>query len=163
MPSPHSYDGFFWEAVLCKCFEETFDKTQWRKVKQVQPVWLCILSCKQFEGTFENAQWRKAKQMQQVWLCLSSYWQFEDSFENAQWRKINKFRLIITIKNSSESVLMQINVFKLPLQSVCVIMCFLNLSSRFIFALFASIGILSTAESMSILLPNLLLYFTLIG
>ena len=51
---------------LCQRFEETFDNAQWGKVKQMQPVWLCILSSKRFEDTFENPQWRKSKQMQPV-------------------------------------------------------------------------------------------------
>ena len=37
---------------------------QWRKVKQMQPMSLCIFSGRQFEDTFDNAQWRKVKQMQ---------------------------------------------------------------------------------------------------
>ena len=41
-------------------------KTQWRKVKEMQPVWLCIFLCKCFEDPFENTQWRKVKQMQQT-------------------------------------------------------------------------------------------------
>ena len=54
-----------WLCILwSKHFEETFKKTQWGKVKQMQPVWSCILWFKQFENTFENAQWRKIKQMQ---------------------------------------------------------------------------------------------------
>ena len=31
-------------------------------------MWLCILLCKQFEDTFEKARWRKVKQIQPVWL-----------------------------------------------------------------------------------------------
>ena len=34
------------------------------EVKQMQPMWLCILSGRQFEDTFENAQRRKVEQMQ---------------------------------------------------------------------------------------------------
>ena len=30
--------------------------TQWRKVKQMQPVWLCLLSGRWFEETFKNTQ-----------------------------------------------------------------------------------------------------------
>ena len=40
-------------------FEESLEKTHWRKIKQMQPVWFCILWCKQFEDAFENTQWRK--------------------------------------------------------------------------------------------------------
>ena len=43
-------------------------KTQWRKVKQMQPIWLCILWSRPFEDSFDNAQWRKTKQMQS--LCI---------------------------------------------------------------------------------------------
>ena len=50
--------------LLCKCFGNTFENTQWRKVKQVQPMRLCLFVCKPFEDTFEDAQWRKTKQMQ---------------------------------------------------------------------------------------------------
>ena len=46
--------------TLCKSLEETFENTQWRKVEQMQPMWLCIILCKRFEDTFENTQWRKA-------------------------------------------------------------------------------------------------------
>ena len=43
-------------------FEDPFENTQWRKVKQMQPVQLCILLCKRFEDPFEDAQWEKVKQ-----------------------------------------------------------------------------------------------------
>ena len=43
----------------------TFENAQWRKVKQIQPIFLCILSGTQFEDTFENAQWIKIKQKKQ--------------------------------------------------------------------------------------------------
>ena len=56
----------------------------------MQPMWLCILSGRWFEETFENTQWRKVKQMQPMWLCLFSGRPFEDTFENAQWKKSNK-------------------------------------------------------------------------
>ena len=69
-------------------FEETFGKAQWRKVQQMQPMWLCLFSEKQFEYTFENAQWRKAKQMQPMWLCRFRGKQIEETFENALWRKV---------------------------------------------------------------------------
>ena len=52
--------------------EDTFENTQRRKTKQMQPMWLCLLSSRQFEDTFENTQWRKVKQMQTMWLCLFS-------------------------------------------------------------------------------------------
>ena len=36
-------------------------------------MWLCLFSGRQFEDTFENAQWRKDKQMQPTWLCILLY------------------------------------------------------------------------------------------
>ena len=56
----------------------------WRKIKQMQPMWLCIFSCRPFEETFKNAQWRKVKQMQSMWLCIFSCRPFEETFENTQ-------------------------------------------------------------------------------
>ena len=71
-------------------FEETFENTQWRKVKQMQPMWLYIFSGRQFEDTFESAQRRKVKQMQPMWLCIHSSKQFEDSFEISQKNQCNQ-------------------------------------------------------------------------
>ena len=61
--------------------ESTFESTQRRKAKQMQPMWLCILSCRRFEETFENTQWRRAKQMQPMWLCILSDRRFEETIE----------------------------------------------------------------------------------
>ena len=33
----------------CRQFKEAFENTQWRKVKHMQPVLLCIISCRQFK------------------------------------------------------------------------------------------------------------------
>ena len=74
--------------LLCKRTEETFENTQWSKVKQMHPMWLCILWGRQFGETFENTQWRKIKQMQPMRLCILWGRQFEETFENTQWRKI---------------------------------------------------------------------------
>ena len=54
----------------------------------MQSVRLCLLQGKQFEETFENTQWEKVKQMQLMRLCIFSDRQFEDTFENAQWGKV---------------------------------------------------------------------------
>ena len=35
---------------------------QWRKVKQMRPIWLCLFLGKQFEDTFVNSQWSKCNQ-----------------------------------------------------------------------------------------------------
>ena len=56
--------------LLGKQFKETFKDPQWRKVKQMQPMRLCLLSGKWFEETFKDAQWWKVKQMQPLRLCL---------------------------------------------------------------------------------------------
>ena len=53
----------------CRQFEDTFEKSKWRKVKQMQPMWLCLFTGRQFEDIFENTQWIKVKQMQWMWLC----------------------------------------------------------------------------------------------
>ena len=34
---------------------------QWRKVKQMQPMWQCLLWSKPFQSTFENAGWKEKK------------------------------------------------------------------------------------------------------
>ena len=49
---------------------ESIWNTQRRKVKQMQPVWFCMLWSKCIEISFEDPQWRKVKQMQPVWLCI---------------------------------------------------------------------------------------------
>ena len=36
-------------------FKETYDKAQWSKVKQMHPVWVCIILDRIFEETFKNA------------------------------------------------------------------------------------------------------------
>ena len=45
---------------------------------------LCLFSGRPFEETFENAQWRKVKQMQPMWLCLLWPKFFEDTYEETQ-------------------------------------------------------------------------------
>ena len=59
-------------------FEETFGNPQWRKVKQMQPMWLCLYSGRQFEDTFKNTQWRKVIQMKE--RSRSSSWIFSTAF-----------------------------------------------------------------------------------
>ena len=51
---------------------------------------LCIISRRQIRETFENTQWRKDKQMQPVWLCMLWAECIEESFENPQWGKSKK-------------------------------------------------------------------------
>ena len=71
-------------------FEDSFENTQWRKVKQMQPMWLYILSSRTFEDSFENTQWTKAKQMQPMWLCILLCTPFEETFDNGQYWKVKK-------------------------------------------------------------------------
>ena len=75
-------------VFLCsfKKFEITFDGTQWRKVKSVQPMSLCLLWSECFEETFENSHQRKDKQMQSVSICISPGRKFEEAFVK-RWRK----------------------------------------------------------------------------
>ena len=40
-------------------FVETYEITQWRKVKQMEPVRLCLLLCKRFEETFKTTVEKK--------------------------------------------------------------------------------------------------------
>ena len=55
----------------CRRFEEA-ENTQWRKVKQMQPVLLCIISCRQFKETLKNVwtllRWRKRVQLMWLWI-----------------------------------------------------------------------------------------------
>ena len=41
-----------------------------QQVKEVQAVWLCLLQGRQIEETFKNTQWGKVKQMQPMRLCI---------------------------------------------------------------------------------------------
>ena len=45
----------------------------------MQPMWLCMHWSKCIEDTFDNAQWRKAKQLPPMWLCLFSGRRFEET------------------------------------------------------------------------------------
>ena len=76
----------------CRQFEDTFEKAQWRKVKQMQPMRLCLFSGKRFEETFKNAQWRKVEQMQPMRLCILSSRSFEDTFEDTQRRQAKQMQ-----------------------------------------------------------------------
>ena len=78
--------------ALCKRFDDTFKNAQWRKKKQMQPMWQCILSGRPFENTFDNTQWRKAKQVQSMWILILFYKRFEDPFQNTQWRKVKQIQ-----------------------------------------------------------------------
>ena len=51
------------------------------------PVWLCILSGRQFEDTYEDSQWRKVKQMQPVRICMLWSKCFEETFETHSGEK----------------------------------------------------------------------------
>ena len=46
-----------WPCLLwSECVKGTFEITQWRKTKKVQPMWLGIFSGSQFEKTLDNTQ-----------------------------------------------------------------------------------------------------------
>ena len=44
--------------------------TQWRKVKQIQSVWLCIFSNMQFQNILKKIQWTKVKKCN---LCENAF------------------------------------------------------------------------------------------
>ena len=46
-------------------------------------MWVCLLWSKFIAETFENPWWRKDKQMQSLWFCILSGRRFEDTFEKA--------------------------------------------------------------------------------
>ena len=73
-----------------KQFKDTSENTQWRKVQQMQSMWLCILAGMPFEDAFEKTQWRKIIQLQPMWLCILYGRPFEEAFENAQWGRVKK-------------------------------------------------------------------------
>ena len=81
-----------WYEMKYRRFQSLCDNTQWIQVKQMQPVWLCIVSGRQLEDTFENAQWRKATQMHLLLPSILSCKQFESTFDITQWRKLKYMR-----------------------------------------------------------------------
>ena len=91
----HSLVSKGWQVAindnsLEKIVEDSFENVQWRKVKRMQPMWLCILSGRRFDEAFENTQWRKVKQMQQMWLCIFLCKRIEDTFRMHSGEKSNK-------------------------------------------------------------------------
>ena len=65
-------------------FEGSFENTQWREVKQMHTMWLCIFSTIQFKGTFENTHWRK-KRTSAANATMHALWQVSWVFI---WRHI---------------------------------------------------------------------------
>ena len=51
-------------------------------------MWIFFFSCKQFKEQFGNARRKKVKEMQPMRLCIYSYRQIEDSSKNSHSRKI---------------------------------------------------------------------------
>ena len=59
-------------------YEDTLEIAQWRKVKQLQSMWICMFGdfpCVKstfaiYEDTLDIAQWRKLKRMQSMWVCM---------------------------------------------------------------------------------------------
>ena len=100
-PSEGSFENVLWRKVkqmqpmwLCLL---TFGNTQCRKIKQMQPMWRCnmhplwqAISGLLNQETFETTQWRKVKQMQPMWLRIFSGRQFEDTYATPKSRKIEK-------------------------------------------------------------------------
>ena len=61
----------------------------------MQPLQICFLSGRWFEEAFDNTQRRKVKQMQAVWLCIIPGRQFLGTLEKAWWRKISVINVTI--------------------------------------------------------------------
>ena len=59
-------------------------------MKQVHPVWLCLLWSKWFEGTFVNAQWRKVKKCNQCDYASSHAGTLRRHFKTHSTEKSNK-------------------------------------------------------------------------
>ena len=57
----------------CRQFKEAFENTQWRKVKHMQPVLLCIISCRQFKCLGCTNYWRKVCRRPSSTLSLSQW------------------------------------------------------------------------------------------
>ena len=64
---------------------------------KVQPVWICLFWSKQLEETFEDTQWRKVKQMQPMWLCIFSGSQFEGPSEETQLQFGDNLNIFVNI------------------------------------------------------------------
>ena len=98
----HAIWGYIWKYTAEKSqtnvtsvnmpAKDTLETTQWRKVKQMQPVWICLFSSRQFEETFENTKWGQGKQMQPMWLCVLLCKRFEVTFKNSQRRKVEQMQ-----------------------------------------------------------------------
>ena len=82
-----------WVILWCQ-FWKACENAPWRKVKQMHPVWFCILSGGRFEDTFENTQWRKIKQMQSVRLCMLSGRPDDEAFESTHWKEAKQMKFI---------------------------------------------------------------------
>ena len=80
--------------VSSKQFEDTFKNAQWRKVKQMRPMWLWML----VEDTFENTQWRKFKQMSGGEMYYNHLRQFMGTFifwSKLYWTGFEKWLKIV--------------------------------------------------------------------
>ena len=94
-------------VFLCsfKKFEITFDGTQWRKVKSVQPMSLCLLWS-------ECSHQRKDKQMQSVSICISPGRKFEEAFVK-RWRKERRTLLHFLWSTTCRVVVLTCSVLKI--------------------------------------------------
>ena len=56
----------------CKCKNSGESDGQCHQVKYMQPMWLCIPTGRQFEETFENTQWWKVKNETKImWFAFT--------------------------------------------------------------------------------------------
>ena len=88
-----AYSAMWLCLFSCRPFEDTFEKI--------------------FEETFENAHWRKIKEMQPVWLCLFWVWPkfFEGTHEEAQIQWPFAIALCRSWKTGSKVVMMMMIIF----------------------------------------------------
>ena len=62
---------------------------------------LCMCPSRQFDETYQNSFWRKVVQMQPLWLCVCSGSQFEETFTKKT--HMNKIHMWIIILSDSLS------------------------------------------------------------
>ena len=88
-PRPEDFAPALPRPTLCICtgspFEVTFENSLWRKIIQMQPMWLCICPDIPFEETYENSLGRQIAQMQPMWLCVCLCKCLEDTCQKSLW------------------------------------------------------------------------------
>ena len=95
--------------------------TKWRKVKNMQPIWLCLFSHMLFEETSENTQWRKAKNASiQLIVRQSSTTVFTSSSISEKRKSADRKILFEMFLNSSSSHFQYFFKYDLYLIQICI-------------------------------------------